>query len=250
MERGYQLNYSDLHYETMHNMGEREKKAKTIIAVLNDFFKIPLNQFSLLDIGSSTGIIDNYLADHFKNVFGIDVDKKAVEFAIKSFNKENLDFSVGDSLNLEFDDNSFDVIICTHIYEHVLDANQMLSEIYRVLRPGGGCYFTAGNRITFMEAHYKLPFLSLIPRSIGHLYLRFNGKGSYYYEKHLTYWGLKKMVSDFKIIDYTKRIIKNPRKFHATYMIKPNSIKHRLALVVVSLFYWISPTYVWILRKL
>ncbi len=49
-------------------------------------------------------------------------------------------------------------------------------------------------------------------------------KADYYYENHLTYWGLKKLVSEFEINDYTKEIIKKPQKYFATEMVKENSL--------------------------
>jgi SAM-dependent methyltransferase len=38
--------------------------------------------------------------------------------------------------NMAFDDRSFDVVLCSHVLEHVDDV-KALAEIYRVLRPGG-----------------------------------------------------------------------------------------------------------------
>jgi SAM-dependent methyltransferase len=38
---------------------------------------------------------------------------------------------------IPFDDNAFDVIFCNHILEHVDDDMKALSELYRVLKPGG-----------------------------------------------------------------------------------------------------------------
>ncbi|KPK22905.1 MAG: hypothetical protein AMJ61_16625 [Desulfobacterales bacterium SG8_35_2] len=64
----------------------RERKAKTILAVMQDFLgQTPLPSLSLLDVGSSTGIIDNFLADYFLKVTGIDIDKEAIQYAQKTF---------------------------------------------------------------------------------------------------------------------------------------------------------------------
>lgn len=42
-----------------------------------------------------------------------------------------------DIQNLPFEDNSFDVIFCNHVLEHVADDKKALSELYRVMKPGG-----------------------------------------------------------------------------------------------------------------
>lgn len=42
-----------------------------------------------------------------------------------------------DICQLPFKDNSFDVILCNHVLEHIPDHRQALSELYRVMKPGG-----------------------------------------------------------------------------------------------------------------
>ncbi|NNL83692.1 MAG: class I SAM-dependent methyltransferase, partial [Winogradskyella sp.] len=42
-----------------------------------------------------------------------------------------------DICNLPFDANSFDVILCNHVLEHIPDDKKALSELFRVLKPGG-----------------------------------------------------------------------------------------------------------------
>jgi len=42
-----------------------------------------------------------------------------------------------DIQDLPFEDNSFDVIFCNHVLEHVADDKKALSELYRVMKPGG-----------------------------------------------------------------------------------------------------------------
>ena len=170
-ERGYQHNFSRMVEGAMYNHHVRERKAKTILAILQDFLNQNLlSSLCLLDVGSSTGIIDNFLADHSLKVTGIDIDKEAIEYAQQTFQKHNLDFMVDDLMNLSFPDNTFDVIVCTQIYEHVPDARTMMKEIFRVLKPGGICYFAAGNRLAVMEPHYRLFFLSIIPRQLAHIF--------------------------------------------------------------------------------
>ncbi|WP_038527130.1 class I SAM-dependent methyltransferase [Formosa agariphila] len=42
-----------------------------------------------------------------------------------------------DICNLPFDDESFDVILCNHVLEHIPDDTKAMQELYRILKPGG-----------------------------------------------------------------------------------------------------------------
>lgn len=42
-----------------------------------------------------------------------------------------------DLTNLPIVDNTFDIIFCVHVLEHIPDATKAMSEMYRVLKPGG-----------------------------------------------------------------------------------------------------------------
>lgn len=220
-----------------------------MLSVLEDSLHKPLSECTVLNVGGSAGAIDNFLADHAAKVVGIDIDEGAIRHAQQTFQKENLEFQVADALNLPFDDLSFDVVICSHVYEHVPDPVKMFDEIYRVLRSEGICYFSAGNRLMWNEPHYNLPLLAILPRPLAHVYIRAAGKADYYHEKHLTYWGLKSLVRRFKRKDYTVRLINEPPRFHTEYMLPPGSIKARVAGMVASWLYWALPGYIWVLQK-
>lgn len=42
-----------------------------------------------------------------------------------------------DITNLPFEDNVFDVILCNHVLEHIVDDNKAMKELFRVMKPGG-----------------------------------------------------------------------------------------------------------------
>ena len=247
--RKYQRNFSEILPEAVFDRQRGEKKAKTMLAVLSDFLGSNFQSLSVLDVGSSTGIIANYLSRYFGTVIGIDIDAPAIKYARENFIKKNLSFEIGDSMHLNFPKNMFDIVICAHVYEHVPDANRLMQEIRRVLRPGGVCYFAAGNRLNIKEPHYNLPFLSIVPRKLAHVYLKVAGKGEFYHEKHLTCWGLKKLIYEFERIDYTEKIIADTEFFHTNYMLKPGTNRSRLAKFIAHYVYWLCPGYIWLLRK-
>jgi ubiquinone/menaquinone biosynthesis C-methylase UbiE len=232
----------------LYNDSGRKQKADKILAILKTHLG-KISDLKLLDVGSSTGIITNYLSNNFKETIGIDIDEKGVKYAKKEFENEHLHFYMQDSMNIEFPDNTFDVVNCTHIYEHVPDSKKLMDEIFRVLKQGGICFFAAGNRLIFIEGHYKLPLLSVVPKFVAHRYIKLFKKADYYYETHLTYWGLKKITSKFEIFDYTTEIIKNPNKYFATDMIKDHSFNQWLYLFILKIAYWTCPDYIWILKK-
>lgn len=100
-----------------------------------------------------------------------------------------------------------------------------------------------------MEPHYRLPFLSIVPPPLAHKYLWILGRGSHYDERRLTLLGLNRLVGDFKLVDYTEKIVADPRMFHAQYMIRPGSAAQRFALILIKHCYWLMPGYVWLLVK-
>jgi 2-polyprenyl-3-methyl-5-hydroxy-6-metoxy-1,4-benzoquinol methylase len=248
MTRDYQYNYSTLK-PSLFDSDKRIKKADTIVCVCQDFVQSSdLSHLDLLDVGSSNGIIDNHLAEYFHHVTGIDIDEPAMIHARETFRKENLSFEPGDAMQMALPDNSFDVVVCTQIYEHVPDANKMFTEIFRVLKPGGFCYFSGNNRIMFMEPHYRLPLLSMLPRFLAHQYVRVTGKGSHYHELHFSYWTLKRLCSKFRIVDYSARVVVDPEQFGVAYMIKRGTLKWRAAKLLAQYAKWASPL-MWIMQK-
>jgi 2-polyprenyl-3-methyl-5-hydroxy-6-metoxy-1,4-benzoquinol methylase len=242
------LPFSERFPEVVYDRLGRQRKASKILSVLSDFLGPRLREQKILDIGCSSGIISNFIADHVRLIVGTDVDIDSVFYA-NGEQKLNSKFLPSDAQALPFRNKAFDIVICAHVYEHVPDASRLIKEVHRVLRPGGICFFAAGNRLRLIEPHYGLPLLSVLPVSVADHYLRSLSKGIHYDEHHLTYRGLKRLVSDFRVIDYTVRIIQNPEKFAATALCTPGSLKQRFALLFCKLAYWLVPTYVFLLEK-
>jgi SAM-dependent methyltransferase len=80
--------------------------------------------------------------------------KKVLHFApeqefYKRFKKQNnLDYTTtdlyspladvkADICNLPFEDNTYDIILCNHVLEHIPDDTKAMQELYRILKPGG-----------------------------------------------------------------------------------------------------------------
>ncbi|MBE3561003.1 MAG: class I SAM-dependent methyltransferase [Ktedonobacteraceae bacterium] len=100
---------------------------------------VDLSGRDVLEVGSGRGggasYITRYLQPHFMT--GVDISKKAVAFCNSYHCIENLRFIYGDAESLPFEDQSFDIIVnieSSYGYGHM---TVFLSEVFRVLRPGG-----------------------------------------------------------------------------------------------------------------
>jgi 2-polyprenyl-3-methyl-5-hydroxy-6-metoxy-1,4-benzoquinol methylase len=99
-------------------------------------------QFALgkdvLDVGSGTGYGSAFLADNgAKSVVGIDFSQTAVDFSRTRYVRNNLKFIQMDAHHLSFPDQSFDFVFSSENMEHLARPNENVSEVKRVLRPGG-----------------------------------------------------------------------------------------------------------------
>lgn len=96
-----------------------------------------LKPSKVLDIGCGNGSFLNKLSPHFTEGNGVDLSLGMIEQA-KTFRKENtkLTFAKIDGPHLPFPDNSFDVVMSTLAFRY-LDWDPCISEILRVLKPGG-----------------------------------------------------------------------------------------------------------------
>ncbi len=224
-------------------------KAKKIMTIIDDFTGGDTSGLSCVDIGSSAGAITAILAGSFKVTIGVDIDFAALKQGARDNDDERLSYILGDSMTLPFANDSIDVIVCNQIYEHVPDAGTLFDEIHRVLKRSGFCFLGATNRLKVKEPHYHLYFLSWLPKPLAHLYMRLSGRGGRYYEDLRTCFGLKALLKRFDVIDYTVKVLQDPKKYCATDVIKEGSLITRLPVFLYSLFYFAIPTYIWILKK-
>lgn len=113
----------------------KHAEAQVRFSPLGRFFAEPplCGDRRLLDIGCGTG---EYI--HFANsrgwiASGVEIDEKAV----KSGQNAGLDILHGNAEHLPVDSNTFDVVRMWHVLEHAYSPTKVLSEINRVLCPGG-----------------------------------------------------------------------------------------------------------------
>ena len=149
--------------------------------VINTKGGVPVRQGHAIDIGCSRGFFVEGLAPYYETVIGADIDLHALRLAESERSTKNLLYIQGDSQRLPLTLSSMDLVICNHVYEHVPSAEILMDEIFRILKPGGICYFGAASRLIIMEPHYHLPFLSWLPKPLAHRYMRLFERGDFYF---------------------------------------------------------------------
>jgi ubiquinone/menaquinone biosynthesis C-methylase UbiE len=104
---------------------------------------------TVLDLGCGSGHGSMILQRHAAQVWGMDIAPEALHFAANRMPPLAGRLFVGDSQALAFPDEQFDVVCAIEVIEHVADAALLLSEIRRILRPGGKCFISTPNRLVF-----------------------------------------------------------------------------------------------------
>jgi SAM-dependent methyltransferase len=135
----------------------------------------------VLDIGSGVGSFVVACRKRGFRAFGIEPDRIGQGGRISSIQiarrrLESQVFAVGIGERLPFADRSFDLVTMNQVMEHVSEQAAVLQEALRVLKDGGAIYIASPNYLRFYEPHYKIKWFPLLPKFLGHWYLKLRGR--------------------------------------------------------------------------
>jgi len=106
----------------------------------------------VLDIACGEGYGSAMLAEVAASVVGIDISHEAVDHASGVYaNVDNLRYCQGDAALVPLSDDSVDVVVSFETIEHHDRHVEMISEIRRVLRPGGVLVISSPNRPVYSD---------------------------------------------------------------------------------------------------
>lgn len=94
----------------------------------------------ILEIGCGVGLLGQAIKDKLgltNNYYGIDLN---FDPGLKLSKEKGLTPVKADATNLPYADETFDFIVSTDVFEHVPDAEKLVSETKRVLKPGGRAF--------------------------------------------------------------------------------------------------------------
>ena len=101
---------------------------------------------SVLDIGCGPGYLCESMAEivgHHGAVVGIDISTDLIALCNRRKASTWLSYAIGDATKVNQADATFHVVACTQVAEYVADVDRVLSEAFRVLKPGGRTIFVA-----------------------------------------------------------------------------------------------------------
>lgn len=103
---------------------------------------------------------------------------RPVTYVKADISPDRIDVQKIDATDIPFPDSEFDFIICNHILEHIIDDRRALSELFRVLKPGG-------------YAVLQTPYSSVLAESFCDPAINTEELRKHYYgqEDHVRYYG-------------------------------------------------------------
>jgi 2-polyprenyl-6-hydroxyphenyl methylase/3-demethylubiquinone-9 3-methyltransferase len=168
------LEYYDLNADKWWKEGETLYLSEHLNKSRFEFFEIYVPHWKgikVLDIGCGGGLACEFLAKRGANVSGIDLSLNSIKAAQEHAKKSNLeiDYQCGVAENLPYKDNTFDVVVCFDVLEHVENWEKVICEIYRVLNKNGIFLFDTINK-TFKSKFIMIwlleDILKQIPRGL------------------------------------------------------------------------------------
>lgn len=101
---------------------------------------------TILDLGCGGGFLSNALAKKGHRVTGVDISESSLNVAAKYDETKSVTYLNADVHHLPFEDRSFDIICAMDLLEHIDHPEKLISEIQRILKPGGLVFFHTFNR--------------------------------------------------------------------------------------------------------
>ena len=119
----------------------------------------------ILDIGCATGKLLDFLREKGWETTGVEICEPQAEYCRRQRNLDTRGLPLAENC---FPSGSFDVVLASHLIEHLNDPAGLVREVARVLAPEGCFFVTTPNIAGFQARLFRARWRSAIP---DHLYL-------------------------------------------------------------------------------
>ncbi len=144
--RAVELFYDSIagEFDRIMNRYDLQRRLVTVFDVL--LRDVDLTGKAVLDAGCGTGWFSMRACQRGAEVTALDIGPRLLS---QVRHKCAAKTALGDVLDMQFEDHSFDMVISSECIEHTLDPQQAVRELIRVCRPGGLVVITSNNRMWY-----------------------------------------------------------------------------------------------------
>lgn len=182
MKRKNLLNFKDLESLPHLQPGKPAESGQLILErrwrILQKIVYPHLLTGRIIDLGCGNGAQTEVLVSHHLRVWGIDLFSPDQWEKTSILPEARFPFIVGNALEIPIKSSSVDLVTSFEVLEHVENDHKAVQEVVRILKRGGGFFYTVPNRWWIFETHgvhiphlskipwNRVPFLSYLPRSL------------------------------------------------------------------------------------
>ncbi len=151
------------------------------ISLIEQYLGRSIRGARILEIGAGYGLFVGITTLQYgADTFGVEPGSEGFGGSFEMGQRILLDNKVdvqrlveGIAEELPFQDESFDVVYSTNVFEHVEDPTQAFAEAIRVCRPGGLIQIVIPNYGSFYEGHYATWYMPHLPKPIWKWWLKY-----------------------------------------------------------------------------
>lgn len=187
---------------------EQEQHRKIAVSVATSLAAagIRLDGVKALDLGAGLGAMSEELVLRGADVVSLEPGANWARLTQRRVERHGGRFRLVEAFgeDIPLAPASVDLVVSLQVLEHVKDPAKVLAEAWRVLRPGGHFYLACENYLAFREAHYQVPWLPLLPKPLGRLYLKAIGRSPKFLDEAITYTTYPQVLRDCRRLGFIR----------------------------------------------